>query len=40
MNKIRISKRVAKTASKKLRSKKTAKSIKSLASSALSNRRK
>lgn len=40
MNHIRTSKRVAKTASKQLRSKQTSKTTKSVAGSALSNRRK
>ncbi len=40
MNKIRTSKRVAKIASKKLRSKGTSRKTKSLAGTALSNRRK
>ena len=39
-NKIRTSKPVASKAGKKLRSKKTSKTVKSIAASALSNRRK
>lgn len=39
-NKIRTSRKVAKIASKKLRSKNTSKSTKSLAGNALGNRRK
>ena len=39
-NKIRTSKKIAKKASKQLRSKKTTKDTKSVAGSALSNRRK
>ena len=39
-NKIRTSKSVAKKASQQLRSKKTTKNTKSIAASALSNRRK
>ena len=40
MNRVRTSKKVAKQASSQLRSKKTTKATKSVAASALSNRRK